>query len=156
MKKIPDQLDSIQKSWDILSQKYKLPTAIKELHGMIVSYMYTGLDVPFNDNYPLVNMSILSNAIEHSDSLLHIYEYCCNVEKVYKKVPTVARKNKVTYAGYEFEVEDIALNPEFEEKINHMLKKQIHNKFINNGMLYHVPYLTIDYNEILDIQNKKV
>lgn len=56
MKKMPNQLDAIQKSWYTLSQEYKLPTDIKELHGMIVSYMYTGWDVPFNDNYPLVTL----------------------------------------------------------------------------------------------------
>lgn len=154
MKKMSDQLEAIQKSWNTLSQEYKLSTEIKELHGMIVSYMYTGWDVPFNDKYPLVNMSILSNAIEHSDSLRSIYEYCCNVEKVYKNVPTLTRKNKVYYAGYEFEVQDVALSPEFETKINHMLKEQIHHKFINNGMLYYVPYMAIDYNDILDMQSQ--
>lgn len=156
MEKMPNQLVAIQKSWSMLSPKYELSTEIKELHGMIVSYMYTGYDVPFNDSCPLVNMSILSNAIEHSDSLLDIYKYCCNVEKVYKNVPTVTRKNKVYYAEYEFEVEDIALTPEFETKINYMLKEQIHHKFINNSMLYHVPYMAIDYNCILDMQNHKV
>lgn len=155
MKKMPNQLDAIRKSWNTLSQEYELPTEIKELHGMIVSYMYAGWDVPFNDNYPLVNMSILSNAIEHSNSLLSVYKYCCNVEKVYKNVPTITQKNNLFYAGYEFEVEDVALIPEFETKINHMLKKQIRHKLINNGALYHVPYMAIDYNDILDMQNQK-
>ena len=122
---------------------------------MIVSYMYTGLDVPFNDNYPLVNMSILSNAIEHSNSLRSIYEYCCNVEKVYRNVPTITRKNKVYYAGYEFEVQNVALSPEFETKINDMLNEQIQHKFINNNILYYVPYMAIDYNDILDMQDQK-
>lgn len=156
MKKMSDQLEAIQKSWNNLSQKYKLSTEMKELHGMIVSYLYTGWDVPFNDNYPLINMSILSNAIEHSDSLRSIYEYCCNVEKVYKNVPTLIRKNKFYYAGYEFEVQDVVLSPEFEAKINNMLKEQIYHKFINNGMLYYVPYMTIDYNNILDMQSPTV
>lgn len=152
MGKMSAQLEAIQKSWDKLSQEYKLPTEIKELHGMIVSYMYTGMDVPFNDNYPLVNMSILSNAIEHSNSLHNIYEYCRTVEKVYRGVPTIIRKNKVYYAGYEFEVQDVALSPKFEEKINYMLNEQIYHKLINNNMLYYVPYMAIDYNDILDMQ----
>ena len=152
MGKMSAQLEAIQKSWDKLSQEYKLPTEIKELHGMIVSYMYTGMDVPFNDNYPLVNMSILSNAIEHSNSLHNIYEYCRTVEKVYRRVPTIIRKNKVYYAGYEFEVQDVALSPKFEEKINYMLNEQIYHKLINNNMLYYVPYMAIDYNDILDMQ----
>ena len=39
MKKMPNQLDAIRKSWNALSQEYELPTEIKELHGMIVSYI---------------------------------------------------------------------------------------------------------------------
>ena len=154
MKKMPEQLDAIKKSWDSLSQEYKLPTELNELHGMIVSYMYTGCDVPFNDDYPLVNMSILSNAIVHCGSLHSIYKYCCNVESVYKNIPIVIQNRTVQYAGYEFDVQDVAINPEFETKINRMLKEQIHHRFINNGMLYYVPYMAIDYNDILDMQSQ--
>lgn len=155
MKKMPDQLSAIQKSWDKLSIDYALPTEIKELHGIIVSYMHTGWDVDFNDKYPLVNMSILANAIKHNNSLSSIYEYCSNVEKVYKNVPVVVRKNKYCYASYYFEIEEVALDPEFETKINHMLKEQIFNKLINDNMVHYVPYLDIDYNDILDMENHK-
>lgn len=154
LEKIPEQLYAIQKSWDTLSRKYEISMEVKEWYGIIVSYMYTGWDVPFSDDYPLVNMSILLNAINHSDSLYGIYKYCCNVEKVYRSVPIVKQKSRVQYADYEFEIQDIALKPEFETKINNMLKKQISQKFLEGNLLHYVPYMAIDYNEVLDIQEQ--
>ena len=151
LRKIPAQLDAINKSWKELSETKKFSNKLNQLNGLIVSYMYTGMDVEFYDEYPLINMSILFNAIQNSTSLEEVYQYCCNVERLYKKVPAIKRTQIVKYAGYEFKVERIALEPGFETEINNMMKTQIWEKFSKDNVMQYVPYVSLDYQGVLDL-----
>jgi hypothetical protein len=124
--KMPDQLKAIQDNWDILKETYHIACDLSELHGVIVSHRYTGLDVALDPQTPIVDSATLYESIAESKNLKNIYLGCKEIDDIYPTVHFITRELQIDFAEYTFHVETECFDPAFEIQFMKSYRKQIY------------------------------
>ena len=133
LKKMPEQLEAISTSWEHLKKQNKIPCDLKELYGVIVSHYYTGFNVDIKPETPIVSSSNLYESIAESSCLKEVYLGCREYDELYPKIDFIQEEIPVTYAGYNFHVNQEALNPICEIIVKKSFSKQIHENLTSSS-----------------------
>ena len=123
---------------------------INKIHGMIVSYLYTGTDVEILEEYPIVSLLTVKEAIKQSTNISELYDFCQKSEKRYASVPVVKEDIIEEYANMKFKITKTVLNPEFEKKANNYILKQVRKSIEKGYALKSVEYKELNLNDIMD------
>lgn len=149
-KKMKDQLYVIKENSEEVMNLLKSDCAINKIDGIIVSYLYTGTDVEISNEYPIISLLTVKEAIKCANSLNEIYEFCQMSEKQYVGVPLVKRNVIREYAKMKFRITKRVFNPVFEKRANERIYDHV-VKSIDAGIaLKRVRYKELDLNDIVD------
>lgn len=143
LEKLPKQLNAISEDWPKLKEQYDLGCDLKEIHGVIVSHRYTGVDVNIIPETPIVSSSVLFESIVEANSLKEIYLGCREIDELYPKIDFVKKEIQVDFAGYTFHLLEECLNPVCE-----ILVKKSYEKQVKKNLESCVPQ---SYNSIKDL-----
>ena len=93
-RKMKDQLYAIKENSEEVMHLLKLDYKINKIDGIIVSYLYTGTDVDISEEYPIISLLTVKDAIKNATSINEIYAFCQKSEKKYACIPLV-KKNVI-------------------------------------------------------------
>ena len=147
-RKMKEQLLAIHESGDEVIRLMGLDHRLNKLYGMIASYLYTGTDVGFDDECPIISLSTLKEAINNSEQISEIYDFCRTIEKRYTDVPLVKKKVVRPYANMNFELTKKVFAPDFEEKANKRIWNQVIKAMDSGIALKSVRYIDLCLSEI--------
>ena len=149
-KKMKDQIYAIEYNNEEVMHLIKSNCKINKIHGMIVSYLYTGTDVEILEEYPIVSLLTVKEAIKQSTNISELYDFCQKSEKRYASVPVVKEDIIEEYANMKFKITKTVLNPEFEKKANNYILKQVRKSIEKGYALKSVEYKELNLNDIMD------
>ena len=149
-RKMKDQLYAIIKNSEEVMHLLKSTYKIEKIKGLIVSYLYTGTDVDISDEYPIVSLLTIKEAIQNATNVYEIYEFCQKSEKKYSCVPLVEEKVVRDYAKMKFQITKTAFDPTFEKKTNERIFNHVAKSIDDGIMLKRVKYKEMNLNEIIN------
>lgn len=123
--KMPDQLQAIAENWDAIKKTYYVTCNLKELHGIIVSHHYTGVDVEIDCNTPIVSATTLYESIAEAKCFEDIYKGCKEIDEIYPSIRFLKKDLAIDFAGYIFHLQVECLDPIFEGQFIRSFRKQI-------------------------------
>lgn len=112
--KMPDQLQAIAENWEAIKETYHVTCNLKELHGIIVSHHYTGVDVEIDCNTPIVSATTLYESIAEAKCFEDIYMGCKEIDEIYPSIRFLKKDLAIDFAGYIFHLQVECLDPMFE------------------------------------------
>lgn len=150
-KKMKDQIYAIKENSEEIMNLLQTDCKINRIHGIIVSYLYTGTDVDISDEYPIVSLLTVKEAIMKSTDVNGIYDFCQRSEKNHASVPIVKREVISEYANMKFKMTKTVLNPKFEKNANDKIYLQVKNAIEEGNVLKRVAYKDMILNDIIEV-----
>lgn len=152
-KKMKDQLYAIKENSEEVMYLLKSNCKINRINGLIVSYLYTGTDVCVSDEYPIVSLLTVKEAIENAESVKAIYDFCQKSEKKYANIPLVTKNVIMEYANMKWELPKKVFDPIFEKKANEYIYGQVVKEIDAGIALKRVRYKELNLNSIIKNAN---
>lgn len=152
-KKMEDQLYAIRENSEDVMNLLKSDYKLNSIKGLIVSYLYTGTDVCISDEYPIVSLLTVKEAIENAASICEIYDFCQKSEKKYANVPLIKRNVVMEYANMKWEITKKVFDPEFEKEANKYIYAQVVKEIDTGTVLKRVKYKELNLNSIIKSEN---
>lgn len=152
-KKMKEQLYAIKENTQEVMHLLKSDCKINNIKGVIVSYLYTGTDVDILDEYPIISLLTVKDAIESAHSIDEIYDYCQKSEKKHSSVPLVIKNIDVEYAKMKFTITKKVFDPEFERKANQQIYRRVVEAIDAGFALKRVQYKRLNLSDIVDAHN---
>lgn len=153
-KKMKDQLLAIKENSEEVKRLLNSDCKINKISGIIVSYLYTGTDVSISEDYPIVNLLTIKEAIRNATSLNEIYDFCQKIEKKYACIPLVKTNIIRNFKNLKFEMTKKVLEPTFEKNTNEHIFRHV-VKSIDAGIaLKRVRYKELNITDIIYDENK--
>lgn len=104
---------------------YHVTCNLKELHGIIVSHHYTGVDVEIDCNTPIVSATTLYESIAEAKYFEDIYMGCKEIDEIYPSIRFLKKDLAIDFAGYIFHLQVECLDPMFEVQFIRSYRKKI-------------------------------
>lgn len=152
-RKMKAQLYAIKENSDAVMRLLKSDCEIKKIDGIIVSYLYTGTDVDISDEYPIISLLTIKEAIKNAKELNEIYDFCQKSEKKYACVPLVKREIINEYAKMKFVITKKVFDPVFERMANKYIFEHVVKSIDAGFALRRVRYKELDLNSIVSEDN---
>ncbi len=149
-KKMKDQLYAIKESNEKVMQLLKSDCKINKINGVIVSYLYTGTDVEISDEYPIVSLLTVKEAINCATDINEIYDFCQKSEKKYTCVPLIEKSSILEYAKIKFKITKKVFDPVFESKANECIFSHVVKSMDAGDALRRVGYKELNLNDIVN------
>ena len=152
-KKMRDQLYAIRENSEDVMHLLKSDCKLNRIKGLIVSYLYTGTDVCISDEYPIISLLTVKEAIENATSISEIYDFCKKSEKKYANVPLIKKNVVMEYANMKWEITKKVFDPVFEKKANKYIYAQVAKEIEAGIALKRVKYKELNLNAIIKNEN---
>jgi hypothetical protein len=119
LEKISYQLDDIRNNWSSTKQKYNLKKDLSSLNGILLSYDYLGLNLPTNNQVPLINRHVFYKSILSSTNLVNLFIKCKENESMLNSKLIDNSKVQINFNDKNFILEMPSMNSLKESIINH-------------------------------------
>lgn len=151
--KMKDQLYAIKENGEEVMLLLKSDCKINKINGIIVSYLYTGTDVSISDEFPIISLLTVKEAIKSAAGINEIYNFCQKSEKKYACVPLIKKNVIREYAKMKFRITKKVFDPVFERKANERIYDHV-VKAIDAGIaLKRVKYKELNVNDLVNEDN---
>lgn len=152
-KKMKDQLYAIKENSEDVKCLLKSDCRISQIDGIIVSYLYTGTDVDISEEYPIISLLTVKEAINTATGIKEIYDFCQKSEKKYAGVPLVKKNVIREYAKIKFKITKRVFDPVFEKKANKVIYEHVVKSIDAGVALKRVRYKELSLNDIVNEDN---
>ena len=149
-RKMKDQLYAIKENSEEVKYLLKSGCKINKIDGIIVSYLYTGTDVAISDEYPIISLLTVKEAIRNATSINEIYGLCQKSEQKYACVPLVKKTVIREYAKMKFQITKKVFDPVFEKKANERIFDHVAKSIDAGIVLRRVRYKELNLSDIVN------